>query len=241
MNKTIKKIALLSFLSVTAINMGYGQAAKSDSLQYYASVASFYKIIGEQSPLYVGFEPIPYDPTVKGNVYLQDTLRFVNSQVNYGGIVYKNVPLVYDIYKGVLLSLLPNKVSQYNLVNEFVNYFNMDNHHYVRITGDTTNLKTGFYDELYNQKLRVLKKTEKIIQITSVEQHVEKYYSKNASFFLKKGNTYYSINSEGALISVLKDKKKELKQYIDTNNIKFKKDPAGSAKLLAAFYDSLTN
>ena len=194
-----------------------------------------------RSHLYTGFYNEPYDPSIKNNPYFRDTLQFIKGTVNYDGNVYRQVPLLYDIYKDIVISLLSDTISKYDMLTEQVHYFDFSNHHFVRISSDTANLKTGFYDEIYSKKLRVLTRYEKSIQTTTNNQHLERFFDKSTSYFLKKGTTYFPVNSEGALIDVLKDKKKELKQYLKSNKIKFRKDPENALTLLAAYYDHLTN
>ncbi len=245
MSKIVIKFIGLCLISITIVNCSFGQTAKSDSLQYSATIDNtingFYKSIGTQSHLYTGFYNEPYDPRIKNNPYFRDTLQFIKGTVNYDGNVYHHVPVLYDIYKDIVISLLPDSISKYDLVTEHLHYFDFSNHHFVRISSDTANLKTGFYDEIYSKKLRVLTRYEKSIQTTTNNQHLEKLFDKSTSYFLKKGNTYYPVNSEGALMDALKDKKKELKQYAKANQIKFRKDPESALTLLAAYYDHLTN
>jgi hypothetical protein len=245
MTKIVITFIGLCLISITIVNHSFGQTSKNDSLQYSAaidnSISSFYKSIGTQSHLYTGFDNEPYDPYIKNNPYFRDTLQFIKGTVNYDGNVYHQVPLLYDIYKDIVISLLLDTISRYDLVTERVHYFDFSNHHFVRISSDSTNLKTGFYDEIYNKKLRVIVRREKNIQTTTNNQHLERFFDKSTSYFLKKGNMYYPVNTEGALMDILKDKKKELKQYLKANRIKFRKGPENALTLLAAHYDHLTN
>jgi hypothetical protein len=56
---------------------------------------------------------------------------------------------------------------------------------------------------------------------------------------VRKNNTYYPISSQGSLLSVFKDKKKELQQYIRSNEIKYRKEPEDAMVKIATYYDHL--
>jgi len=61
-------------------------------------------------------------------------------------------------------------------------------------------------------------------------------------YYLYKNGTYYSVSSEGSFLNVLKDKKKDLQQYIKANKLKFKKYQREDAMAkVAAYYDHLAD
>jgi hypothetical protein len=201
--------------------------------------------IGEQSRLYNGIEYNAYSPIIKGNANFLDKGDFTMGTVTYDGIFYKDVPIMYDINRNVVVALLYNKFSKYILLNERIESFDLLNHHFVHIKTDSLNknpaISDGFYDQVYSRKLEVLVKRSKSIQNTSGTNTLETYFTATSrSFYLKKDNSYYSIGGQSALLTVLKDKKKELLQYIKTNKIKFKKTPEEAMVAIVNRYDELS-
>ena len=201
--------------------------------------------IREQSHLYNGPEYDSYSPIIKGNANFLDKDDFVAGTVTYDGIFYENVPMMYDINRNLVVALLYNKFSKYILLNERVQSFDILNHHFIHIKADSLNTNTGmddgFYDQVYYRGLEVLVKRSKSIQNTTGINTLETYFTPaSLSFYLKKGNSYYSISGQSALLTVLKDKKKELLQYIKTNKIKFKKTPEEAMVAIASRYDELS-
>ena len=225
----------------------FGQAAPGDSTaQAMASspaVGFFNAAIGEQSRLYNGPEYNLYDPTIKGNAYFQDIFEFRPGSVLYDGIIYNNVPMMYDMNKDIVAVLLYNNFSRFALLNERLPSFDLLNHHFVYITADSLNtsspIRTGFYDEVYKGNLQALVKWTKNIQTSSTATTVDVFFTQNKYYYLKKGNTYYIIGGQSGLLKVLKDKKKELQQYIKANKIKYKENPDKAMALIAARYDQL--
>jgi hypothetical protein len=245
----IKKILLyLIVISCVLINKSaLGQTATNDTSAQRIALAritdTYNTAIGQQSRLYNGPEYDLYNPNIKGNAYFSDINSFTPGTVTYDGILYKDVPMMYDLFKDVVVVMLYNKFSRFTLLKERVQSFDLLNHHFIYIRTDSLNvnsINTGFYDQLYSGNLEVLVKRSKAIQSTSGTNTIENYFTSSKSFYLKKGNNYYSIGGQGTLLSVLKDKKKELQQYIKANKIKFNKTPEEAMVAMAARYDELS-
>jgi len=237
-------IAFLTFIT----KQTRGQTSATDTSEQRIAMErisdAYNTAIGLQSRLYNGPEYEPYSPTIKGNAYFQDINKFTSGTVTYDGLFFKDVPIMYDLNKDVVVVLLYNKFSMYTLLNERVERFDLLDHHFVNITSDSlhTNagIEAGFYDELYHGHVGVLAKYSKSIQTNSGSNALETYFSQRKSFYLKKGNNYYSISGQGALLDILKDKRKELQQYIKTRKIKYRKAPEEAMVAIAGRYDELS-
>ncbi|MDB5023153.1 MAG: hypothetical protein JWP78_908 [Mucilaginibacter sp.] len=252
MKKCILKISLLCFLSGVFIGKSSGQSALGDSSSLQISVAqtvtNFYNSIGQQSRLYNGHEYPPYDPHIKGNaLFPYDVQGWEPGEVNYDGIVYKNIPVMYDVCKDVVVVLLYNKFSMFSLLNNKVHDFTFDEHHFVRVEADSissnsSGITTGFYDQLYGGKIEALAKRAKSIQnSSSATVAPESYFNTTNKYYFRKGNTYYQVSGKNSVLKVLKDKKSELQQYIRKNNIEFINNPEDAMTKIASYYDHLTN
>src|SRR6185437_6676913 len=254
----MKKISLLVkfvFLAVWCCSFAYGQEgsraqfARADSSSqqnaFNNALTYFYASVGKQSQLYNGTEYYFYDPIIKGTAYFLDVKAFTAGSVYYNGTLYKNVPMLYDTYSDKVVVLLYNHFSKFSLVNEKVKSFDFLDHHFVNINADTLNnnsvIKSGFYDELYDGKTQVLVRWSKDIQTSTGGQTNESYFNAKKEYFIRKKNIYYSFSGKGSFLSILKDKKKELQQYIKANQINFRKEPEEAMVKVASYYDHLTN
>jgi hypothetical protein len=214
--------------------------AMNNALNFYSGA------LGDQSPIYNGPEYYPFDPRIKGNAYFLDVNGFTAGSVYYDGVRYNGVPMLYDIYSDKVVVLLYNHYSKFSLLNERVKSFSFLDHQFINIRPDSlpanSAIKAGFYDLLYSGKLQVLVKRSKDMQTTSGSFSApETYFNLVTRYYLKKNNTYYAITSRGTLMDVLKDRKKELQQYIKSNQIKFRKQPEEAMVKIASYYDHLTN
>ena len=243
---------MMCFLSTLVIGKSFGQTASGDSavLQYSITqiTSKFYKAIGEQSRLYNGHEYLPYDPQIKTNaLFPYDEKSWEPGEVTYDGIVYKNVPMMYDVYKDIVVVLLYNKFSMFNLLSNRVHNFSFSNHYFIRIDADQINneeagLTTGFYDLLYEGKTWLLAKRKKTIQNSSnAIAGTETNFIASNEYYLKKGNVYYKIGSKSSVLKIFKDKKRELQQYLKQNSINYSENTEDAMIKMASYYDQLTN
>jgi hypothetical protein len=227
----------------------FSQAATKDSSSQQNALNSaltrYYASLGKESPLFNGTEYYFYDPLIKGNAYFMDVNAFTPGSVFYDGLFYTGVPMLYDLYGDKVVVLLYNHFSKFSLIAEKVQNFDFLGHHFVNINVDTLNnntlIKSGFYDELYHGKTEILAKRTKSIQTSVGGQSSESYFDPAKEYYVRKKNAYYSFSSKGSLLDVLKDRKKELQQYIRTNDINYRKDPEDAMVKIASYYDHLTN
>jgi len=236
-------------LCLVSTMRGFGQVAPVDSSSQQNAlnntVSLFYSSIGKQSPLYNGIEYNFYDPAIKGNAYYADMNAFTAGSVFYDNIHFKGVPMLYDIYDDQVVVLLYNHFTKFCLIKDKVNSFDFLDHHFVRI--DTVTflnnpvIKPGFYDELYVGHLQVLARHSKNIQTSSSGQTSESYFNYTKDYFIRKNNIYYSFSGQGALLDILKDKKKEIKKYLKENDIRYHTNPEEAMVKIASYYDHLTN
>lgn len=232
----------------------YGQTTTADTSNLQLAAINnardyFNKAIGVQSSLYNGPAYYFYNPTkISGSAYYQEKTNEYGS-VLYDGFTFKNVQLVYDVYKDELITLLYDKNSYFFLLKQSVQNFDLLNHHFINIDADTLKnnsvIKSGYYDELYNGRVQVLGKITKVVKennsSTGTIEAFSSFGDATEDFFVRKNDIYYKINSQGGLLDVLKDKKKQLQQFVKSGKIKFNRDPGQAMTSIAAYYDSLTN
>jgi len=242
----VKKLLLALVITWGIITNGYVSAQTGvDSTGLGIVVANYNTAIGEQSHLYNGPEYEFYDPTIKGNAYVFDNKSFTPGFVKYGAAVYSDVPMLYDLNKDVVVVLLYNHFTKFSLLSERVPEFWLLNHHFIRLNTDSTGkaaLAAGFYDQLYQgRKIGIIVKRAKSIQTSTGNNTVESYFSETKDYYVKKEGNYFSFSGKGGLLDIFKDKKKELRKYIRTNDIDFRENFERAVVNVATYYDQLTN
>lgn len=205
----------------------------------------FNKVIGSQSRLYNGFSYVGYRSNIDGSPYFLEEKLLKNGTVVYNGFKYDNVPLLYDVYKDVLVSNNYESSLQYSLISEKVSSFTILDHHHVFIdtSKDSVNIpfKSGFLELLHDGKTQVLVKRSASLQQTSGTADLRKYFQVRTQFFVKKDGSYSKITNESSFLKLFKDHKAEMKRLLKTNAVKFRKEPTKAMVLLANYFDNLSN
>lgn len=246
MNKSFLQLVVL-YCAISYNSYVFGQNRSSDSLQLHQLEANitngFNKAMGKQAGLYNGPEFIPYGFVSPTNANFKDSVTFVIGNVNYDGVLYTNVPLIYDLHQELLITRLHNGFTSYSLLNEKIDNFDMFDHHFVRFQPDDINriMAAGFYDELYNNKLQLLAKRYKDLQEEHLEFTITNVFSEKNTYFLKKENKYYRVQNSSDFLKVLRNKKNELKKYVKDNKLDFRKNRERSMIMLVSYYDKITN
>ncbi|MBG6234987.1 hypothetical protein IWX76_001555 [Pedobacter sp. CAN_A7] len=204
---------------------------------------NFEKSIGQQSGVYNGRDFEFYHPSIEGSAFFQDATFFTNGTIHYDGFVYRNVPLMYDMHKDLVVSLFHDGFSKYSFISEKVSEFDMLGHHFVRIVQNSagTSLNSGFYDQVYNGKLKILVKRSRELKEESSIQELKNVFRDHNKYYLKKDQQYYNVGSKKAFMKLFKERKSQLQRVLKDADIIFRKEPERALVLLATSYDNLSN
>ena len=222
------------------------QYNESDSMLYkkakeYA-VSLYHENIKNESGLYNGSQYVVYAQTIQDGIPFFEITQPSNGNVTYWGVEYKNVPLLYDILKGEIITVVPSTNYLIKLNTEKVSSFEVLNHKFIRIAKDSSNknIKTGFYDVLYDGQTTVYKKEIKTLNEDLSSGKLRTFILDENAFFIKKNNVFFTVSNKSSLLDILKDKKKEVQEFIRKNKLKIRKDKDNALPKIAAFYDEIS-
>src|SRR4030095_9770236 len=175
------------------------------------AIGIYYENLGEESPLYNGSEYIEYAYTLQeGHPFFQ-VANCVNGNVNLDGMIFHNVPMLYDIVKDQLIIQDFQRVYKINLPADRIQQFFLMDHLFVRLTHGTSDpIKTGFYDQLYKGKIDLFAKREKRIMEKYSNIQISKVVVSQNVYYIRKDSVYYAIKNKSSLLAVMKNKKKDV-------------------------------
>ena len=235
----VKIPALIFVLMGSGISGVYAQNAAPDTLLYSKTATQvidyFNQSVANQSELYNGAQYDLYPPANKGTFYFQDKNYCIPGLICYSGTWYKNIPVLYDVYNDVMISVLGSNL--YVLRTGKVSDIYLLDHHFIYLTDSQGILAPGYYDQLYQGRSRVLVRRTKLIDES---KSTEVVYEDRTAIYVKKSDKYYEVTGIGALMDIFKDKKKELNQYLKDNKIKYSRDKEGAVARLAGYYDVIS-
>jgi hypothetical protein len=220
-------------------------AARTDDTQtaYDSALSQYHTYMVPETHLYRGVEYVAYVQLLKeGYPYFGENSRRKGT-VFYDGILYKDVYLYYDLVTGqVVINDLYN-VFKIALITPLIDSFSIENHFFIHLRDslNPSQPRNGFYEVLYNGHIQLLKKEKKQIEedLYSSEHALKFIHGADSSYYLKIGNVYHPVNNSKSLMATLKDKKKEAKKYIRTQQLSMRKDRENTLIKVIAWYDSL--
>jgi hypothetical protein len=247
LKQTLPVLCIFFFIGLLPVSVRAQTSADSTTngvKTYNSTLNMYYAALGPQSRLYNGEEYIPNYAGVKGNPYFNNATDWGTGNITYDGYQYKNVKIRYDLYKDEVIIPLYKSAIQIILLNNKMESFDLFGHHFIYIKntpGIVGAVPAGFYDELYGGKIQVLcKKSENLQQDHSLD-NITSYFLPTINYYVFKGNEYFVVNSKSEFLDAMKDKKKDLQQFIKTNKIKFNNDNKEQAMArVAEYYDHLS-
>ena len=196
-----------------------------------------------QVPVYTGAEYyVAYKSYVQGHQFFKNK-SFEESAVQYSGVWFYDVPLLYDIVLDEVITINPGEGHSQKLVKEKVDAFQLGGHTFIHIRQDSatgTVLKPGFYDLCYDGDVKYVVRRVKTLQERAGASSMEGNYDEVNSYFIWKNGKYHAVSSKGAVLKVLHDQKKQLKAFIKDNNLRFKTERENTILKVVQHYDTLT-
>ena len=235
--KTFLPIVTLSLFAVQAIAQNAPDTVSATRKEMLV-VDVYNKTIGDQSEFYNGPQFNPPPKAYRGSPYFLDSASVQPANIRYNGTPYKEVPILYDAYDDLMVSVSHSVL--YSVRSEKLSDVFLAGHHFVYLTESKDfKLPSGYYDELYDGPSRVLVKRKRGIVKRVDQQSIQVIYEADDVIYIKKGTDYLQVNSKQSVLSVFKNKEKQLKEYISANKIPFRKDKEYSTAQLAAYYDQI--
>ncbi|UOQ52068.1 hypothetical protein [Hymenobacter cellulosivorans] len=241
-------LCCLTLTNWLGIHQAVGQAPAHDSGLVATAAARLGNLqmvpVEDNSNLYNGTEYVHYEKnyrTVKGHQFFL-AAEEQTGDIFYDGALYLKVPLQYDIRYDQLVLRFPGTPYQLKLLNEKVAYFTVSGRRFVRVAAGPApeSLPTGFYEALSEGRAQLLAKRLKKTRETLTGGAVELSFQESNRFYLEKDGKTYSIGGKGDLLTALADKKKELRQYVSTQKLKFSKSKQEASLVkLVQYYDTL--
>lgn len=238
-----RPVVLMIALSALC-HAGKAQDSVADSAisktAYNNAVSLFHKYTDKQARLYNGFLHLGYSHKIEGTAYYPDNGWHRGSLI-YDGIYFADVNMMYDVYKDELVIQHFHRLMMV-LHGEKIKEFTNDVGKFVRVERDSLRnvpLTSGFYQELYKGKVTLLARRVKIMEETITDVLVQKFVSKN-SYYLYKNNTWHTVKSYKDLTTVLKERSKEIRQYLKKNKVKYRRERERALTMAVQHFDALT-
>lgn len=165
---------------------------------------------------------------------------FVNGSLVYDGVLFENIPLQYDIYRQLVITLFDSgsTIENLSIDSNRISWFSFDGLKFVNYKGVL--LPHGIYQEFYNGYRSTI--LIKRVKETARNDERSRYYYKfntNYKIYLLIKNQVYQINKKKDLMIALGNDV-EVRKYIKSNNLSFnRKMIEESLSNIMAYYDKI--
>ena len=243
----MKKIfSFLFFLSFTLLRLSsdaFGQDSVGDSEEQNNAISFYRNTVGENSSLYKGRLYVGLNYLIKGHQFL-DTDEWQSGSLFYQGNLYKDVPMLYDIFRDELVILHTNGFLKIQLLKSELDKFNVLNSTFVNIQ-DSSSLNTlpspGIYGMIYEGDIAVFVKRRKLIKETIQEMQVIREFEQTNQYYIYKDSNYHEVKRKGSVLRVLKEHKKEIRRRLREEGIKFRRNKELAIVKMVSFYEQAKN
>ncbi|HVU58322.1 MAG TPA: hypothetical protein VHD83_24845 [Puia sp.] len=235
---------LLCFLFPAGIRAQFSQNdSLIESTAYNNAVSLYHAYLKPEPGLFRGKRYREYSyQLAEGHPFFGDG-KMHKGSVLYDSVLYQDLMLWYDMVKDQLVMTSPYGAYKIYLIGNQVDSFTIGDHIFIH-QKDSLNPsapRRGFYEQLYKGQISVLKKNKKVIHEDLQLSGVRQFIDSSLSYYIKKGDTYYSIGNKRSLSHALKDRSKDLNKFLRQNKLKVRKDLENTLIKVAAWYDGLNH
>ena len=215
-----------------------------DSLLFKESISNLQQIylneVGDNAQIYHGTQYIRNGQKAIGFPFYESE-NMLDGSVSYQGIIYKDAKLSYDLVTDELITNNFTHDAQIVLAPLKTDSFRIGNHIFIRLSSEKNNglPRDGYYEQLYSGIPGLYAKREKKLESGSGSEEAKYVQYNSNSYYIKMDTVYYNVDGKSSLLDVLKDKASELKKYIRSNKLNFKKNLESSLVLSTVYYSQL--
>lgn len=198
---------------------------------------------GEEASIYKGVHHIGYPVSIEGNAYFQSA-DWQTGSVLYDHILYENIEMRYDLYKDQLIVTPQEQGRMFiSLFSPRVTKFSFSGFNFIRIgnSDEKTSPAPGFYLQLASGKLTMLAKKSKVISERIEGRTFLQKFDETVKYYLLKDSVYYPIKNKKDMLAAVKDKKKEVQQFLSKNKLNYRKGREKTLVAVAEFYNQTRN
>ncbi len=214
------------FSQVTVVNQ--------DSTDYLKKYNTNWKY---KDALYMGRQYDGYSNKISGSPYFGSGIMKLG-HVLYESVWYYNIPLLFDIYIGELITI--NEDGKRLILNKVrIDAFEIEGNYFKHLKNSINkNINSGFYKKInttgsVTAYVKLIKELQEKVDGLSIEKKFEDL----TQYYLLSGNQSWQIKKEKHLLSALKNNQVLILQRVKEKRLTFKKDPELFIKEYVNYYN----
>jgi hypothetical protein len=168
---------------------------------------------------------------------------WIDGTITYDGATYYEIPMQLDLITDRVIIDHPISHFRLELISEKVKSFELQGHKMVMLSPDSTksSIKPGFYELLYNGKIKAYSKHKKEKQDRLDGGQIKFEFHERTQYYILKDNVYHQVRSKASVLKVFYERKVMLRKYLKKNRVDFIHNPASAIAQSAKFYEESQN
>jgi hypothetical protein len=233
MSRQITNCLALSFSVLLLPGLLAAQQAPNDSAAITKAVTLYHDHVGDEAAIYNGRAYQPHDGNLQGgDPYFNAPIAVVGS-LTFDGLDYTGIPLLFDLVRNQLIITDP-KGQLLSLYGDKVQQFTIGHHHFIQLNIEGS---PDFYELLHPGRVTFVARRSKKIEEKIDNDGLHRFITTHDYYFLDINGQYHPFNSEKGLVELLADKKKPIRQFIRSQNIRFSDAPERATNQIIDFYN----
>lgn len=219
----MQKILFFLFTSAFFVKSGIAQVA-GENLAYLSEYKEAMPYFQE---LITGGQYAEASKLIQGDPFFASR-QFEKGVLSINGIVYPEVPLLYDCYRDQLVTFHPIFNQKILIKPEKIDGFVLsDGSSFRFLSGNSDYFRNqnGIYQILAEGAFSALSKRYKTTKSTREMSRFDEVYLEKSDFFLWKAGVFYPISQGKQALEILGLEPKELKKQLRSENLSFKQTP----------------
>ncbi len=152
------------------------------------------------------YKPIPIGRHDVGSPFLISR-DFKVGAIDYGGIHYDSIPLLYDVVQNELVTTLPNTTVHIALVTEHIQRFMLGGRDFEYIAaGGRSDEISGVFEVLYRgEHVEVLVRRSKVIAESNHASFIKKEFVERNVVYIRKEHVFYPVKNKKSLLEIFSE------------------------------------
>ncbi len=209
------------------------QQGSNDSTARATALSLYHDHVGDEAAIYNGRVYQPHDGNLQGgDPYFNAPLSVIGS-LTFDGLDYTGVPLLFDLVRNQLIVTDP-KGQLLSIYSDKVQKFTIGRHHFFQLSIEGS---SGFYELVRPGHVSFLVHRSKKIEENIQYDALQHFITIHDTYFLNIDGQNRPFSSENSLLKLLEDKKKSIRQFMRSQDIKYNDDPEGAIIKIIDFYN----
>lgn len=165
---------------------------------------------------------------------------FIGGDISYGDELYRNIPLLFDLVSGEILTERPSDGSKIVLIKEKVKEFTIDNHRFVQLKSSLDlSLSHRFLEIIHQGKVSAYILWSKETKDDLSGRTVRVVITDKKKYYIEKEGVFFTVRGKNSILQIYKDQKSLMRKYMKNAKMRFGENQAMAISALTRYYNSI--